>query len=205
MPFEAVLFDLGGVVLESPFTALREYERTADLPEGFINRVIADRGDGGAWARFERGEVDFDAFCHAFEAETGGRVDAARLMAAIGSATEVRPRMLAAVDDIRSAGWKVAAVTNNWVAVGAPLGHGLQDHFDVFVESTVEGVNKPDPRIFEIALTRLDVAAGDAVFLDDIGRNLRSARALGMATIKVVDPDEALEVLWELLDHRPNR
>lgn len=205
MAFDAVLFDLGGVVLESPFTALREYERTAQLPEGFINRVIAERGDVGAWARFERGEVDFDAFCQAFEAETGGRVDAARLMEAIGRVTQVRPRVLAAVDDIRSAGWKVAAVTNNWVAASAPLGHGLQTHFDVFVESTVEGVNKPDPRIFEIALARLGVAAADAVFLDDIGRNLRSAQTLGMATIKVVDPDEALEALWELLGYRPNR
>mgnify|MGYP003337207562 CR=1 FL=1 len=45
-----------------------------------------------------------------------------------------------------------------------------------------------------LALAEVGVAPEDAVFLDDLGVNLRPARELGMATIKVVDPDEAMEL-----------
>jgi putative hydrolase of the HAD superfamily len=71
--------------------------------------------------------------------------------------------------------------------------------FDVIVESAVEGLRKPDPRIYALALARLNVLASEAVFLDDLGMNLKPAREMGMATIKVVDPDTALDALEVLL------
>ena len=72
---------------------------------------------------------------------------------------------------------------------------GLLDSFDVVVESSVVGCRKPEPRFYELALDALDVAAHEAVFLDDLGINLKPARAMGMTTIKVVDPDRALDEL----------
>ena len=53
------------------------------------------------------------------------------------------------------------------------------------VQSCIEGLKKPDKAIFDLTLERLGVAAGDAVFLDDLGGNLKTAREMGMATIKV--------------------
>ena len=67
--------------------------------------------------------------------------------------------------------------------------------FDAVVESSRVGVRKPDPRFYELACERLSIAPDEAVFLDDLGVNLKPARALGMTTIKVVDPDEALAEL----------
>ena len=61
------------------------------------------------------------------------------------------------------------------------------------------GWRKPDPRIYQLACRDLGVAPAEAVFLDDIGRNLKSARALGMTTIKVDDPDVALAELSAVL------
>jgi len=71
----------------------------------------------------------------------------------------------------------------------------LSDRFDVFVESSVEGLRKPDPRIYILTCERLGVTPSEAVFLDDIGSNLKAARALGMTTIKVDRPEQALEEL----------
>src|SRR5438093_19724 len=68
-----------------------------------------------------------------------------------------------------------------------------------FVESAVAGVRKPDPRIYELACAALRVAPPEAVMLDDIGANLKTARALGMATIRVIDPGAALGELEALL------
>jgi putative hydrolase of the HAD superfamily len=65
----------------------------------------------------------------------------------------------------------------------------------VVIESAVVGLRKPDSRIYELVLRELEVEATAAVFLDDLGINLKPARALGMTTIKVTDPDVALAEL----------
>jgi epoxide hydrolase-like predicted phosphatase len=103
--------------------------------------------------------------------------------------------MLHAIEQIREQGLLTAALTNNWPT---PEGSGSTTRglgeltFDVVVESAVEGLRKPDPRIYELVLERLGVTADAAIFLDDLGINLKPARRLGMTTIKVVDPDDAL-------------
>ena len=75
----------------------------------------------------------------------------------------------------------------------------LRELFDVFIESSVEGMRKPDPRIYELACSRLGVVPGESVFLDDIGANLKPARRLGFTTIKVDEPGAALAELASVL------
>jgi putative hydrolase of the HAD superfamily len=207
MTYRAVIFDLGGVVFPSPFDVFAEYERAHGLPERFIRGVVAASADHGAWARLERGEVTFDEFATAFAAEcadAGGAVDAADLMRGIGRGFEPRAAMVSAIDAIRLRGLKVGALTNNWAPSGtepdsAPSALGHMGRFDVVVESTVEGLRKPDPRIYVLVCERLGVEPANAVFLDDLGVNLKPARALGMTTIKVEDPATALVELAAVL------
>jgi putative hydrolase of the HAD superfamily len=211
MAWRAVIFDLGGVVLPSPFDTFAEYERTHGLPERFIRGVVAASADHGAWARLERGELDMAGFADAFAAEcaeAGGTVDALELMTAIGDGAGPRPEMITAIRTIRSHGLRTGALTNNWApAVPVPAADpggrggfaGLGDIFDTIVESAVEGLRKPDPRIYQLACARLDVTPAETVFLDDLGVNLKPARALGMTTIKVVEPATALAELSDVL------
>jgi len=202
---EAVVFDIGGVVQESPLHAIARYERDHGLARDAVNRAVVAAGEAGAWARLERGELTVESFRAPFEADCrahGVAVDGARLMAYIAEASRPRPRMLAAVRTIRERGLRVGALTNNWVADGRRPTDGLRAHFDVFVESAVVGLRKPDPRIYELVCRELHVPPSRAAFLDDIGMNLKPARALGMATIKVDDPDRALR---ELSDSRDSR
>ena len=69
----------------------------------------------------------------------------------------------------------------------------------VVVESSVVGVRKPEPEFYEIACRLLEVEPADCVFLDDLGVNLKPARAMGMTTIKVEEPGAALAELERLL------
>jgi putative hydrolase of the HAD superfamily len=198
--FRAVCFDLGGVVFDSPFEALTELEAERGLEPGSINGVIVA---GEAWAANERGEIPYDEFIDRFDLElttAGLDVGAADLMARIRTKLRPRPAMLRAIERIREAGLLAAAITNNWrESDGSTTGGNLVARFDVFVESATSGLHKPDPAIYDLALDLLGVEPDEAVFLDDIGRNLKSARALGMATIKVDDPDQALAELERLL------
>lgn len=187
----------------SPLHAIARYERDHGLPSGAINRVVVDSGDHGAWSRLERGELTLEGFLAPFDADCracGVELSGAGLMAYIAEAGVPRPRMIEAIRRLRGHGLRVAALTNNWVREGPRAGHGLREHFDVFVESAIVGLRKPDPRIYELVCRELAVAPSRAAFLDDIGRNLKTARALGMTTIKVEDPDVALRELGALLD-----
>jgi putative hydrolase of the HAD superfamily len=202
--FRAVIFDLGGVVLDSPLHAIARYEAELGIPAGHVNRVVAGSGPGGAWARLERGELGLAAFEPAFErecAEAGHAISAREMMLRIGAASAPRPAMLRAIHALRRRGLAVGALTNNWESdgsVGSALSE-LRAAFDAFVESSVVGLRKPDPRIYLHACEALGVLPAEAVFLDDIGRNLNAARELGMATIKVDEPGAALAELARVL------
>lgn len=202
---DGVLFDLGGVVMDSPLHAITRYERDHGLPANAVNRVVAVSGEAGAWARLERGELTVATFCAPFEADCraqGLSVDSARLMAYIAEAGVPRPRMLEAIRRLRAGGLRVGALTNNWKREESEddvMRDRLRARFDAFIESRVVGLHKPDPRIYTLACDALGVAPARTAFLDDIGRNLKPAQALGMTTIKVDDPDQALRELAALV------
>lgn len=203
MAFRAVIFDLGGVVLGSPPQAFRAYEAELGLVQNFLNKLIVRNGTQGAWERLERGELDMPGFIREFDLEVereGVRISTAELMLRVARASMPRPEMVTAVRRIRESGVRVAALTNNWASddQGEKM-NLLRAEFDAFIESVIEGLRKPDPRIYELACSRLGVTPPEAIFLDDLGQNLKPARALGMHTIKVDDPGPAIAQLEELL------
>ena len=57
------------------------------------------------------------------------------------------------------------------------------------------GCRKPDPRIYEIAVQRLDVSAGRTVFLDDLQAHVDGALAVGLEAILFVDTEQAIREL----------
>ncbi|MBV9041827.1 MAG: HAD-IA family hydrolase [Acidimicrobiia bacterium] len=198
---KAVLFDVGGVLTTSPFESFARYEREQGLPDGFIRKLNSTNPDTNAWAQLERNTVDFNEFCDLFEAEAlaaGGELKAIEVMACLSG--DVRPEMIEAVRRCHER-VKTGMLTNNVRAenedAGGRLDGLLLPLFDVVIESSKAGVRKPDPRFYEMACEQLAIEPPEAVFLDDLGINLKPARAMGMTTIKVVDPDKALAELEE--------
>ncbi len=207
MPVRAVIFDFGGVILTSPFDAFSRYEADNGLPAGFLRRLNATDPDTNAWARLERNEVDLAGFAELFEAEAaaaGQRVDGRAVLALL--AGQLRPQMVEALRRCHDR-LKTALLTNNFIPHADPPaesdgGRGpvgpmadVLHHFDVIVESSRVALRKPDPAIYRLVCDELGVEPAEAVFLDDLGVNLKPALALGMATIKVVDPDDAIAEL----------
>jgi putative hydrolase of the HAD superfamily len=200
----AVLWDFGGVVTTSPFEAFARYEREHDLPEGFIRGLNAANHHENAWARFERSQVTIDEFCTLYEAEAeaaGHPLDARAVIGCLSG--DIRPEMVSALLTIKQHGLRQACLTNNFFRFDdAPTREGrttILDVFDVIVESSRIGVRKPEPEFYRIACESLGIEPAEAVMLDDLGVNLKPARELGMTTIKVVDPDEALRELEGVL------
>lgn len=212
LPIEAVVFDLGGVVLSSPFEAFAHYEAQQGLPDGFIRRLNMDNHDGNSWAKLERGQLDDEGFVREFEAEAlaaGGEVDGHAILEMLVG--EVRPEMAAEVYRLVDAGYGTAFLTNNAVPfdeLAGMLPTGLDELLaavDAVVESAVLKMRKPEDAFYRVALEALAVHPSQVVFLDDLGVNLKPAREMGMTTIKVGDPHAALAELHSALDARPRR
>jgi putative hydrolase of the HAD superfamily len=198
----SVMFDFGGVITTSPFDAFGRYERDHGLPEGLLRQINSTDPDHNAWAQLERGEIDFPSFCTQFEEEAralGSEVDASAVVGALGG--EIRPAMVDAVRHCSSR-FKTACLTNNFLSMEAGLRPDIAEVFALFdavFESSRLGVRKPDPDFYRLACEALEVGPHEVVFLDDLGVNLKPARALGMQTILVRSPDAALRELFALI------
>jgi putative hydrolase of the HAD superfamily len=198
----AVLWDFGGVLTSSPFEAFNRYEAARGLPRDFIRRVNATNPDTNAWALFERAEITTAEFDVKFLEEAtalGHEVRGGDVLPLLSG--DIRPKMVAALDACR-ARFKVGCITNN-VKTGAGAGMAgsmekadavaaIMARFHHVIESSKAGLRKPDPRIYALMCEALDVDPARCIYLDDLGINLKPARAMGMATIKVEGEAQAL-------------
>jgi putative hydrolase of the HAD superfamily len=202
LAIEAVIFDFGGVLTSSPFEAFARFETERGLPIDIIRRTNAANHLENAWAKFERAEVDIDAFDRLFAAESlalGAEVRGRDVLPLLQG--DLRPEMVEALKRIK-ANFKTGCITNNLPAnaIGSMTGRTLyvaevMALFDHAIESAKIGLRKPDPRIYRMMVETLTVNPKACVYLDDLGVNLKPAREMGMTTIKVASGAQAIAEL----------
>lgn len=209
MSVEAIVWDFGGVFTTSPFDAFNRFEQEQGLPRDFIRGVNAINPTTNAWAQFESNKISLDEFDLAFARESaalGHSIPGKSVIALL--AGDVRPRMVDVLKRCK-ADYRVACITNNVKAGTGPTMADTPERaaavldvmalFEHVIESSEVGIRKPDPKIYELACERLGVAPINTVYLDDLGINLKPARALGMQTIKVVSEEQAIRDLEAVL------
>jgi putative hydrolase of the HAD superfamily len=199
---EAVIWDFGGVLTSSPFEAFARFEAERGLPADIIRRTNAANHLENAWAKFERAEVDIEAFDQLFAAESralGAEVRGRDVLPLLVG--DLRPEMVEALRRIKSQ-FKTGCITNNLPAnaIGSAGGRTLyiaevMALFDHIIESAKIGLRKPDPQIYRMMVDALTVDPKRCVYLDDLGVNLKPAREMGMTTIKVTNAAQALTEL----------
>ena len=208
---KAVFWDFGGVITSSPFESFNKYETEKNLPKDFLRLINSTNSDSNAWAKLERSEVDLDEFNDLFMDESrklGHPIPGKEVIALLKG--EVRPQMISALKSIKDR-LVLACLTNNIQAMdkefeGNVSASGKHDEvmqlFDFVIESSKVNVRKPDPDFYLLACKKANIIPDEAIFLDDLGINLKPAKELGMKTIKVIDPDAALDELQSLLDFK---
>jgi putative hydrolase of the HAD superfamily len=204
--------DFGGPVLVTPFELTAATEAQFGLVPGQLDWTgpFAPERDP-EWQDVLAGQLSERAYW-ARRGEQFGRITGRTggvqiLMAAMyeGSPDKLlRPAALALMRDARTAGLPVGVLTNDMRAFHSGEwidSLGLDELADVVVDGSVEGILKPDPRIYRLTADRLGVRCGGVVFLDDQPVNLAGAADVGMTAVPVdvTDPGRSFERARELI------
>ncbi len=206
---EAIVSDFGGVLttpLMDAFVGLQEHHGIP--PEAFGGALVrAAAADGGANPLFEleTGRLTEGQFVERLSAalreELGRAVDLERFGETFFRHLQPNDELFAFMRDLHARGYRMAILTNNvreWEPLWRPM-LPIDEIFDVVVDSGFVGVRKPDPRIYELTLERIGVAAEAAVFVDDMEVNCDAARALGMHAVHFRSNAQAIAEVERLL------
>ncbi|WP_434052811.1 MAG: HAD-IA family hydrolase [Roseibium sp.] len=199
---QALVLDFGGVVTRTLFETHDLTEIALDLPGGTLTwRGPFDPASDPLWRSMQADEIsERDYWRKRTEdvakltgkpwTEMSDFVKAAR-----GADPEavMRPEAMAAIDQARKAGKKLAILSNELdLFYGSEFRDRLPflKNFDVIVDATYTKILKPDPRAYALCLEELKLPAGACVFVDDQRRNIAGAEAAGMQTVHfdVLDP-----------------
>lgn len=202
MTIRAVIFDFGGVLFRTrdPRAQLKWAERLGrsvrELAKAVYYSDVARRVEVGQapvsaiWEHVADTLDLSDEEVEVFQEEfwSGDRLDEELAEFLRG----LRPR------------YRTAILSNAWPDSRRFFGEafGMSDAVDEMIISAEEGVAKPDPRIFQIALDRLDVRPEEAVFVDDMPHNVEGARALGMHGVRFESTAQVISAVRRLLDEQ---
>jgi glucose-1-phosphatase len=204
MTIQAVIFDLGGVLLrtEDP-TPRRQLAETLGLPYEELYRLVFD-SDSAVKATV--GKVSTESHWESVRAglnlpekEFQGQIEKLRDDFFGGDYLDT-----GLVDYIRSLRprFKTGLLSNAWDDLRRLMEDKwkINDAFDEIIISAEVGIAKPDPRIYRLAVDRLGVDPEQAVFIDDFFHNLEAARSVGLATVHFKVREQALAELNSLLE-----
>ena len=213
MKIKTIIFDFGGVVTNSPIEGFKKLEKTHGYSKGLITGINMNNPDNNAWARSERGEIEIDTFLSQFEQEAleiGHDINADEILIQLYGSP--RPIMIKKIISLsKSNKYKLICLTNVLKGIEKfmpkereEVVNNIMSYFDKIYESYKIGMRKPEARIYEYIIKDLEINPKETVFLDDLGMNLKTARQLGINTIKVVDPIEAIKTLDKFIESEEN-
>ncbi len=198
MSLRAIFFDAGGVLIRTEYQAPREHlaERLNTTYEDLVRIVFESESS----ARASVGEITTEAHWEAITQRLRlPSSDAKGLREEFFAGDVIDRDLLGFIRSLRPR-YKTGLISNAWPDARQYLvANKIDDAFDALVISAEVGVMKPDPRIYQIALDRVQVPAKEAVFIDDAAPNVEAARAHGMRGIVFKDPGRALDELKEMM------
>lgn len=205
MNYKAVIWDFGGVITSSPFDAFNKFELDNNLPKDIIRTINSENPDDNAWAKFERNDIDINEFDTLFSKEAdkkGFQISGKQVVKLLSG--DIRKPMVDFLLSLKE-NYKLGCITNNIQnSKDDKVNHLNQASqvmkiFDHIIESSRVGLRKPDPKIYYMSCDALGVRPEECIYLDDLGINLKPARKIGMTTIKVIDPNEAIDEVKKYL------
>ncbi len=197
MTVRGLLIDYGGVLTTDVFASFERFCAAEELPVDTVKHLFrTDPAGRELLEGLENGTLPDAEFERRFADLLG--VSADGLIERLMSAAEPDQAMLDAVRAARRQGVRTGLVSNSW-GVDRYDRDLLAELFDGVVISAEVGIRKPAPEIYALGAESVGLPPESCVYVDDIGGNLKPARALGMTTVLHKDAPTTIASLTELL------
>ena len=203
---KVVLWDIGGVLTESPFDLFTKYEKSLSIPVGSIIKINSKNPLNNAWAKFEKDLITKKKFVQLFKKEAEDlsltTLDPLKVINCLN--LKVMPNMVKILDKVKSQ-YLGACLTNNFnnkylSNESKRSFEKIKKKFDIVFESSKMKMRKPEKKMYEFVIKNLGVRSKEILFIDDLGMNLKIAKKLGMQTYKSTNPDQTITFLNKVLE-----
>ena len=206
--YSSIFWDFGGVITSSPFEAFNKFEIKNNLPENFLRKVNSTNPQSNAWALLEQSkisQIEFNELFFQESSDLGYGVDGLEVLNLLEG--DLRLGMVEIIKTLKKKGFTQACLTNNFIPdndnqpdmIDLNKKTEIFNLFDFVFESKEIGLRKPDQAFYDYVLEKVDTSPEKIIFLDDLGINLKPAKAMGITTIKVVSESQAKVDLENLL------
>ena len=207
--YSSIFWDFGGVITSSPFEAFNKFEKDNKLPENFLRKVNSTNPENNAWALLEQSKINQEEFDKLFFQESsqlGHGVAGLKVLNLLEG--DLRMGMVNVIRKLNELGFTQACLTNNFIPsdenqpdmIDLDKKTEVFDLFDFVFESKEIGLRKPDQAFYDHVIKEVNILPNKIIFLDDLGINLKPAKAMGITTIKVISESQAKKDLGEILN-----
>jgi len=207
--YSSIFWDFGGVITSSPFEAFNKFEKENKLPENFLRKVNSTNPENNAWALLEQSKINQEEFDKLFFQESsqlGHGVAGLKVLNLLEG--DLRMGMVNVIRKLNELGFTQACLTNNFIPsdenqpdmIDLDKKTEVFDLFDFVFESKEIGLRKPDQAFYDHVIKEVNILPNKIIFLDDLGINLKPAKAMGITTIKVISESQAKKDLGEILN-----
>ena len=207
--YSSIFWDFGGVITSSPFEAFNKFEKENKLPENFLRKVNSTNPENNAWALLEQSKINQEEFDKLFFQESsqlGHGVAGLKVLNLLEG--DLRMGMVNVIRKLNELGFTQACLTNNFIPsnenqpdmIDLDKKAEVFDLFDFVFESKEIGLRKPDQAFYDHVIKEVNILPNKIIFLDDLGINLKPAKAMGITTIKVISESQAKKDLGEFLN-----
>jgi putative hydrolase of the HAD superfamily len=205
---EVVVSDFGGVLttpLLGSFIAFQQQTGISTQALGEAMQAVAEEDGDNPLFSLERGEITeiafLDRLAEGLEPLLGHRPQMHRFKEIYFEALDPNPPMIELMRELKTAGHRMAMLTNNvreWEALWRPM-LPVDEIFETVVDSGFVGCRKPEARIYELTLERIGAPAEACLFVDDIAHNCEGAARAGMTAVHFRDNDQAIAEIRQIL------
>ena len=207
--YSSIFWDFGGVITSSPFEAFNKFEKDNKLPENFLRKVNSTNPENNAWALLEQSKINQEEFDKLFFQESsqlGHGVAGLKVLNLLEG--DLRMGMVNVIRKLNELGFTQACLTNNFIPsdenqpdmIDLDKKTEVFDLFDFVFESKEIGLRKPDQAFYDHVIKEVNISPNKIIFLDDLGINLKPAKAMGITTIKVISESQAKKDLSKILN-----
>ncbi|MDH5101302.1 HAD family phosphatase [Lactobacillus kefiranofaciens] len=175
-----IIFDFGNVIMNyDPNEILNHYQLTPEEHQLLLKNIFQSK----EWLEIDAGKITEDEATEIFFSRVPQKLQhkVKQIMTTWPGNVDFYEPVFHYISDLRKDGYHIYGLSNTGMRFANFVKDSeMGDYFDGYVFSAQEKLVKPDPRIYQVLLSRYFLKPEECLFIDDLSANTRAAQEVGM-------------------------